>query len=118
MTMTQLMLLVSAMLGADTPGATVIAAHEGCRVVAAERLPRGLTEESICKAVKRAMADRAPRAHYGVDIQILSKSRLAATLTVNRQTLPTEYAAVSDGVLGSGSIHRLADRLAALAATR
>jgi hypothetical protein len=92
------------------------AAPSECRIVAAEKLPNGLRRESICTAVARSMAAQAPRANYSLEVRVISRSRLKALLVVNGYELPAENIAVSDGELGSDSVHRLADRLGILAA--
>lgn len=86
-----------------------------CHVSGREKLPSTLKVESVCGAIAQAMASQAPSAHYRADVQILSKSRLSATLTVNGHKLPMQNMAVSDGELGQGSIRRFADNLARLA---
>jgi hypothetical protein len=114
------MLLLSVVAGIDRTAVMHApnAAPCACRVVAAEKLPSPLGQETICAAVARAMAAHAPRAKYSLEVRVISKSRLKAILVVKGHELPAENIAVSDGELGLGSIERLADRLAVLAAAR
>lgn len=104
---------------AVSSGAAVVPrapAHPGeCRLSGQEKLPSALKVETVCQAIARAMAREAPSAHYRVEVQVLSKSRLSASLTVNGRTLPMQNMAVSDGQLSEGSVRRFADNLARLA---
>jgi hypothetical protein len=93
------------------------APSDGCRVVAAEKLPSGVGESStICIEVERAIAALAPNVRFSAEIKVLSTSRLVATLVVNGRTLPEQKFAVSDRELNPGSIRRFAHSLAAAVA--
>jgi metal-dependent HD superfamily phosphatase/phosphodiesterase len=87
-----------------------------CRVAGAERLPQGLDRNSVCTAIRQALAQQGVRAPYAVDIEIKSSSRVAASLTLNGRALPRQSLAVSDDQLTLASIRQLAKALAATAA--
>lgn len=84
-----------------------------CVVAGAEKFGLGsIGSAGICSEVERAIAAQAPMVHYDAEIKVLSRSRLAATLTVNGRTLPVQNFAVMDGKLGTASIARFASALA------
>lgn len=89
-----------------------------CRLVGGENLPSGVDPDSICASITHAMTERAPAAHYSVEVRVLSKSRLSAALVVNGHALPGQNLAVSDGVIGPAQIRRFAETLAAVAAQK
>jgi hypothetical protein len=112
----QVALLVSTVDVSEAPALTRHPrADRECAVVSAVKLLGGLDEQRICTAISRAMAARAPAAHYRVEVQVRSESKLTAVLFLDGRALPAETVAVSDGILGAASIQRLANRLAGLA---
>lgn len=91
---------------ADGPGGR-------CVVKGAEKFRAGpIGSAAICDEVERAIAAQAPTARYSAEINMLSPSRLAATLIVDGRTLPVQNFAVMDGKLGAASIARFASALA------
>ena len=104
---------------AASSGAAVVARPPAqpasCEVLGREKLPSGLKVETVCEAIAEAMATHAPSAHFHAEVQVLSKSRVSAALTVNGRKLPVQNMAVSDGELSEKSIRRFAENLAGLA---
>lgn len=88
-----------------------------CRVIAGEKL---LAEQngpaSICTEIERAIAAGAPRVRYSVEVKVLSKSRLAASVVVNGRALPEQNFAIMDSDLNAGAIQRFAASLARIVA--
>lgn len=88
-----------------------------CRLIGAERLPSGSGGgDALCAAVERAVAERAPNIRYTAEISVVSRSSLAARLTVNGRLLPDQKFGVSDRDLNRESIRRFAAALALAAA--
>lgn len=84
-----------------------------CTVIGGENLPAAVGgNEALCTAIERAIASRAPTAHYSAQIKVLPRSRLSATLVVNGRTLPEQKFAVMDRELNPASIQLFADSLA------
>ena len=85
-----------------------------CQVVGGEKLPAASGgSKAVCAEIERAVTELAPKAHYKAEVKVLSKSRLAATLTVNGRTLPEQNFAIMDSDLNAGAIQRFARSLAA-----
>ena len=84
-----------------------------CRIVDGDKLPDGSGgAASLCSAIERAAAARAPGVAYTVEIKVLSRSRLAATLTSDGRTLPEQNFATIDRDLNGGSFERFAAAIA------
>lgn len=84
-----------------------------CHVLAGEKLRAASGgSAAICAAVEKAIASTAPDVRYSVEVNVLSPSRLAATLVVNGRTLPEQKFAVMDRDLNPASIERFAQSLA------
>ena len=108
--------LFVAALMANAAVTTASAKTDGeCRVVGTERLPKGLDHNSVCTAIKQALAQQGVRAPYAVDVEIKSSTRMSASLTLNGRALPRQNLAVSDDQLTLASIRQLAKALAATA---
>ena len=85
-----------------------------CQIVGGEKLPAASGgSKAVCAEIERAVADLAPRAHYSVEVKVISKSRLAAILVVNGRRLPEQNFAIMDSDLNAGAIQRFARSLAA-----
>lgn len=84
-----------------------------CTIIGGEILPAATGgDQGLCSAIERAIASRAPTARYTVQVKVLPRSRLSATLVVNGRTLPEQKFAVMDRDLNSASIQHFADSLA------
>lgn len=91
-----------------------------CRVTGAERLPAEAGGAgAICAAVERAVAAQAPNVRYSVEVRVLSRTALSATLEIAGRKLPQLGFSVSDRELNPRAIGHFADSVAdALAAAR
>lgn len=87
-----------------------------CRVIEESKLPAAIAPDALCSEIERAIAMNAPSVRHSVEIRVLSRSRLAATLTVEGRMLPVQNFAVMDANLGEASVKRFAASLAALVA--
>ena len=83
-----------------------------CNIVGSEKLPHSVSGHEICAEVRRAVAAAAPRSNYSAEIEVLSKSRLAAKLLVNGHSLPVQNFAIMDSDLNEGAIQRFSAALA------
>lgn len=85
-----------------------------CRVVGADKLPAASGgSELLCAAIERAAAEQTPAARFSVEIRVLGKSSLAATLTTAEGRRLTEQKfAISDSEITRGSLERFAKSLA------
>ena len=84
-----------------------------CRVVAGEKLlAKAGGSAALCAEVQRAITVAAPKARYSVEIEVLPRSRLSASLVVNGRALSEQKFAVMDGDLRPASIRRFAQGLA------
>jgi hypothetical protein len=61
--------------------------------------------------IERAIASAAPKARYTVEVRVLPRSQLAASLVVDGHALPEQHFAVMDGELKPSSIRRFAEAL-------
>lgn len=84
-----------------------------CRVTGGEKFVTAAGgAASICAAVDKAIGARLPNVSYSADVQVLSKSALAANVVVNGQKLPQQNMSVSDRDLSASSIESFARSLA------
>jgi len=91
--------------------------HNLCIVRGGEKLPVDAgSPESICAAIKRAVAARTPNARFTAVVKVLTPSQLATTLVVDGRPLPEQRFAVMDRNLNKGSIERFAQSIAAAVA--
>lgn len=98
-----------------TKGPPVARAH--CEVVGGEKaFARAGGSASLCARVERSIATHAPAANARVQIKVLPRSRLVATLVVNGHALPDQNFAVMDGGFDEGSLDRFAESLGATVA--
>jgi hypothetical protein len=86
-----------------------------CHVVGGDRLPRETGgADALCRAIKEAVAARAPKLQYIAAVRVLSASSLAATIKfADGRTLPEQRMATMDRALTKASIERFAQALAA-----
>ena len=87
----------------------------GCRVTGAEKLSSAIGgEQGICAAIEQAVAAEAPGVGYSVDVRVVSRAVLSATITLaNGNTLPEQKIAISDSELRRSTVARFAKSLAA-----
>jgi hypothetical protein len=84
-----------------------------CRMVDGEKLPASSGgSATVCAEIERAIAATAPNAQYRVEVKVLSKSRLSASLIVDGHALPEQNFAIMDSELDAGAIQRFAASLA------
>lgn len=85
-----------------------------CRIIGGDKLPADSGgSDALCKAIKDAAADQAPGKRFAVEVHVLGRSALAATVTTADGTrLPEQKMAISDRGLTRGSLERFADALA------
>lgn len=89
-----------------------------CSVSHAEKLPSGLSEGSICAALRQAAVPALDRIGLAtkalsVQIQVESDSKLVATATLAGKTLPEHRVATSDRLLNAKAVEMLAKAIAA-----
>ena len=88
-----------------------------CVVGGTDRLPPGLSGDSICMAIRAAAQDLSPGAAFSVQVRVVSASSLAARIRLgDGRDLPEQKMAVSDRMLNPGSIERFAAAIAAAVA--
>lgn len=85
-----------------------------CRIVGGDKLPADSGgADALCNAIAEAAAKQAPGRRFQVDVQVLGRSALAATVTTADGTrLPEQKMAISDRGLTRGSLERFAKALA------
>lgn len=84
-----------------------------CRVVGAEKLPPETGGVAgICSAVEHAVGARVPNVVYSAEVNVVSASRLTASLIVNGKALPEQRFAVMDHRLNASAIQHFAEGLA------
>ena len=89
-----------------------------CSVVRAQKLPQGVTAESICDSVRRAanpaldQAKLAPNA-LSVRITVESETKLTAAATLQGKSLPEHHVSISDRPLNARAVSMLANAIAA-----
>lgn len=88
-----------------------------CHVAGGDNLPATTGgSEALCREIANAITRHAPHAKYSVAVNVISTSRLSATLVVNGHVLPEQRFAVMDSELSPGSIARFAEALALVVA--
>jgi hypothetical protein len=85
-----------------------------CRIVGGDKLPAETGgADALCSAITGAAAKQAPGSRFKVDVKVLGRSALAATITTAKGTkLPEQKMAISDRSLTVGSFERFANALA------
>jgi hypothetical protein len=85
-----------------------------CRVVGGGKLPAETGgADAVCKAISLAAGKVAPGRRFSVEVKVLGRSALAATVTTaDGSILPEQKMASSDRSLTRGSIERFARALA------
>ncbi|MCH8615496.1 hypothetical protein LZ016_05205 [Sphingomonas sp. SM33] len=84
-----------------------------CTVVGAEKLPAEAGDaRTLCEKIEAAVAAQAPNSHYTAQITVVSKSILAADVSVGGRQLPVRKLGVTDRDLNAGSISRFANAIA------
>ena len=85
-----------------------------CRIEGGDKLPADSGgADALCKAIRDAAAKQAPGSSFSVDVQVLGRSALAATITTAKGArLPEQKMAISDRGLTKGSLERFANALA------
>jgi hypothetical protein len=84
-----------------------------CRVSGGDKLPaQAGGADAICAAIERAVAAGAPNVRYSADVRVLSRSALAAELTVNGRKLPELRFSVSDRELNPVAFGHFAESVA------
>lgn len=107
----RLLAIIMAVGAITACGPAMSAPHDApkCRVIGGEKLPaESGGPAAICSAVEQAIAARAPGVAYQVDIRVLSKSGLSATVVTGGRTLPELQFSVMDRNLGQASVERFA----------
>ena len=85
-----------------------------CRISGGDKLPADSgSADALCNAIRNAAAQQAPGSRFTVDVKVLGRSALAATITTAKGTrLPEQKMAISDRGLTAGSLERFANALA------
>lgn len=85
-----------------------------CQIVGGEKLPADSGgADALCKAITEAAAKQAPGKRFSVEVHVLGRSSLAATVTnADGSRLPEQKMAISDRGLTRGSFERFAQTLA------
>jgi hypothetical protein len=84
-----------------------------CQIVGGDKLLASSGgSATVCAEIERAIAATAPNAQYRVEVKVLSKSRLSASLIVDGHALPEQNFAIMDSELDAGAIQRFAASLA------
>ena len=84
-----------------------------CQVADAGKLPaESGGAAALCAAIERAVSEKAPGVQYRAEIQVISASRLSATLIRDGRKLPEQKFASMDRDLTSSSFERFAAALA------
>jgi len=94
------------------------AAGVTCRVAEGAKLPDDSGgADALCSAIESAAVSRAPQAGASIEVRVLSRSMLSATVTMaDGRTLPEQKFASSDRDLTQGSIERFANAVATVIA--
>ena len=84
-----------------------------CKVVDGDKLPAASGgSAALCAAIERAVSERAPGTAFTVEVRVLPRSMLAATLTVDGRRLPEHKFASMDRELDGASFTRFAAAVA------
>ena len=109
----RILALVIAVAASSGMASAMSAPVRPCHVIGGEKLPASTGGPAgICAAVERAMASKAPKLQYSVEVRVLSPSALSATIVAKGRTLPKQDFAVSDRNLNPGAIERFAQAIA------
>ena len=86
----------------------------GCRVIGGELLPPDSGgANALCGAIAAAAAKHAAGVGYSVEVRVLPKSRLSASLTLSDgRKLPEQNFVRMDKPLSSGAFERFAESIA------
>jgi hypothetical protein len=98
---------------ANGKAVTAAAPKSPCQVIGSEKLPAetgGIA--GICSVIERTIAAQAPNVAYSVKVEVVSASKLTATLIVRGKTLPEQRFAVMDRRLNASAIEHFANGLA------
>lgn len=85
-----------------------------CRISGADKLPDDVGGAKVlCEVFRESAREQAPHASFTVDVRVVSRSMMAAVVTLkDGRTLPEQNIAVSDGALKRSAIKRFADAIA------
>ena len=85
-----------------------------CRVIEGNKLPaESGGADALCREIAAATAQAAPGVRYSIEIRVLPRSRLSATVTTaDGRTLPEQGMASMDKPLTAGSFKRFAASIA------
>ena len=94
----------------NSPSAQLV----NCQVLGGDKLPADSGgSDALCRAIAEAAAEQAPGRRFSVEVHVLGRSALAATVTTAEGTkLPEQKMAISDRGLTKGSLERFAKALA------
>jgi hypothetical protein len=86
----------------------------GCQVTGGELLPsESGGADALCKAIADAAAKQAPGLGYSVEVRVLPRSRLSASLTLSDgRKLPEQSFVRMDKPLSIGAFARFAESIA------
>jgi hypothetical protein len=110
---------VAAALGCVSGSACAMSGAErkpqACRVIGGEKLPaESGGADALCGAIAAAAAEQAPGHSYSIEIRVLPRSRLSASVrTSDGRILLEQGFASMDKPLTSGSFKRFAAAIAA-----
>lgn len=87
----------------------------GCQVTGGELLPpESGGADALCRAIADAAAQQAPGLGYRVEVRVLPRSRLSASITTSDgRKLPEQSFVRMDKPLSSGAFERFAAAIAA-----
>lgn len=85
-----------------------------CQVIGGDKLPAEVGgANAVCAMIEAAIREKAPGRNYGIRVDVLSPSSLAATVSLmGGPTLPEQKMAVSDRKLNRESVERFAAAIA------
>ena len=84
-----------------------------CHVVGGEKLPAASGgSAAVCAEIQRAAVKMAPGVAYSAEVNVLSRTRLSASLVIDGRTLPDQHFAIMDSDLNPGAIQRFAASIA------
>ena len=112
-------IVIAAGLGCASGSACAMSSAESdpatCRVVGGEKLPaESGGADALCKAIADAAAEQAPGMSYSVEVTVLPRSRLSASITTGDGRKLDELGfARMDKPLSSGAFKRFATSIAA-----
>jgi hypothetical protein len=86
----------------------------GCNVLGGEQLPaESGGADALCKAISAAVADKAPGLGYSIEVHVLPRSRLSASVKLqDGRKLADQKFASMDRPLSSSSFERFAAAIA------